>query len=332
MTGLLAPPPPPSAGAPPSPTSPPPAPLPPYGFQFNGASDACTNSGLYHGAECRDGGVGSVYPHYCDYGSQYTKCGARPYHNNGEIIGDDSCIYAHNGQCEDGGPGSSFYTDVDVNGFEYQAAACAYATDRTDCEPIGGLRTLQSLGPLSYAYPGQPHPPLPLPPPSPPSSPPPPPPAYTFASCVDTCGYTTLCSDGGAGAHLVVSNGVRQFMCDYGTQCAQCGTRRDELLIASDSCTLDDGTGCARNGLCEDTVASGSAGYGTDTADRAHAVRQVAGEYPDATTRRTTSGSSARGCAWSTTRTRAAARRLATPSTHRRAARRCSTLRPDQRL
>jgi len=70
VTGLLAPPPPPSPGAPPQPPSPPPAPLPPYGFQFNGASDACTNSGLYHGAECRDGGVGSVYPHYCDYGSQ----------------------------------------------------------------------------------------------------------------------------------------------------------------------------------------------------------------------------------------------------------------------
>ena len=92
--------------------------------------------------------------------AQYTKCGARPYHNNGEIIGDDRCIYANNGQCEDGGVGSSFYTDVDANGFEYQAAACGYATDRTDCEPIGGLRTLQSLGPLSYAYPGQPHPPL----------------------------------------------------------------------------------------------------------------------------------------------------------------------------
>lgn len=150
--------------------------------------------------------------------AQYTKCGARPYHNNGEIIGDDRCIYANNGQCEDGGVGSSFYTDVDANGFEYQAAACGYATDRTDCEPIGGLRTLQSLGPLSYAYPGQPHPPLPHPPPSPPSSPPPPPPAYTFASCVDTCGYTTLCSDGGAGAHLVRTDSVREFKCDYGTQ------------------------------------------------------------------------------------------------------------------
>ena len=246
VTGVLAPPPPPSYNPPP-PSPPPPLPLPPYGEQFNGASDACTNAGLYHGAECRDGGVGSVYPHYCDYAHRHvfafnprcnatlakrttsparvtppsvrdTKCGARPYHNNGEIIGDDSCIYAHNGQCEDGGVGSSFYTDVDVNGFEYQAAACGYATDKTDCEPIGGLRTLQSLGPLSYAFPGQPHPPMPIPPPSPPSSPPPPPPAYTFASCVDTCTYLTQCSDGGAGAHLVVSNGVREFKCNYGTQ------------------------------------------------------------------------------------------------------------------
>ena len=70
VTGILAPPPPPSPGHPSASPRPPPAPLPPYGAQFNGNSDACTNAGLYHGAECRDGGPGSVFPHYCDYGSQ----------------------------------------------------------------------------------------------------------------------------------------------------------------------------------------------------------------------------------------------------------------------
>ena len=170
---------------------------------------------------------------------------------------------------------------MDERGVEYEAAACGYATDKTDCESLAGLRTLESLGPLSYAYPGQPHPPMPSPPPSPPSSPPPPPPAFAFVSCLDTCADTSgVCSDGGAGAMLQLVNGARRFTCDYGTSCAACGARRDELFVATDSCTIN-GVACGRNGQCDDTVANGLAGYGTDASDCGpRAVRQVAGAYP----------------------------------------------------
>jgi hypothetical protein len=137
VTGKIAPPPPPSPTDPPLPPLSPPAPHPPYGFRFNGATDACKNAGVYTGNECRDGGVGSVFPPYCDYGSQvsymlplkpypcilptclhtpalphtgvcaraqYTNCGPRDFVANGAIIGDDSCpSLANNGDCEDGG-------------------------------------------------------------------------------------------------------------------------------------------------------------------------------------------------------------------------------------
>lgn len=62
VTGLLAPPPPPLPDHPPEPPSIPPNPLPPWGFQFNGATDGCRTAGLYRGAQCRDGGLGSIYP------------------------------------------------------------------------------------------------------------------------------------------------------------------------------------------------------------------------------------------------------------------------------
>lgn len=62
VTGLIAPPPPPDPPPPPIAPSPPPAPLPPFGQQFNGASDACTNSGVYHGSFCRDGALLPLAP------------------------------------------------------------------------------------------------------------------------------------------------------------------------------------------------------------------------------------------------------------------------------
>lgn len=69
VTGLVASPPPtPPPHTPEPPTSPPP-PLPPWNSAFNGRSDACEAAGLIV-RECRDGGVGSLYPSYCDYGSQ----------------------------------------------------------------------------------------------------------------------------------------------------------------------------------------------------------------------------------------------------------------------
>lgn len=70
VTGRIAPPPPPPPPLPVAPPSPHPPPNSPFNVAFSGATDACMQAGIYTGAECRDGGLGSVYPPYCDYGSQ----------------------------------------------------------------------------------------------------------------------------------------------------------------------------------------------------------------------------------------------------------------------
>lgn len=62
VTGHIAPPPPPATPSPTSPPLSPPNPLPPFGDQFNGATDSCATAGIYQHYECRDGGVGSIYP------------------------------------------------------------------------------------------------------------------------------------------------------------------------------------------------------------------------------------------------------------------------------
>lgn len=70
VKAINAPPSPPTPALPPTPPASPPSPLPPWGEQFNGATDSCCTAGFYCGAECRDGGVGSTFPPVCGYGSQ----------------------------------------------------------------------------------------------------------------------------------------------------------------------------------------------------------------------------------------------------------------------
>lgn len=73
VTGMGLPPSPPPPTAPPAPPAPPPNPSPPLSeFRFHGATDTCNTRGIYTGVECRDGGINSVYPPVCDYGSQVT--------------------------------------------------------------------------------------------------------------------------------------------------------------------------------------------------------------------------------------------------------------------
>ena len=251
------PPSPPPPSSPPLPPRPPPSPSPPISeFRFNGATDSCRRSQIYMGSQCRDGGVGSVYPPVCDYGSQVELCGHRPDVGNGAAVGDNTCPTARNGQCEDGGPGTSFLA-TDANGNDF--AVCEFATDLDDC-PIRFVH----YGPLTYSNAKKP--PLPPRPPPPPQPPPriitPPPPPYVFASCVNTCGYVvdsdgSICSDGGLGAYLVDD----VFQCDYGTQCNQCGPRNDVQTLSANVGTY------AMNGVCDDTVSYGQAGYGQDTKD-----------------------------------------------------------------
>ena len=275
VTGHIAPPPPPSPEAPPLPPAPPPSPLPPWGEQFNGANDGCSNAGVYVGSECRDGGVGSIFPPYCDFGSQHTYCGPRQYVGQNSVIGDDSCEHANDGVCQDGGPSSVYYTDAQGK----QASLCRYATDKTDCPE----RRLTTLGPLSFSNAGRPA--APLPPPLPPRPPPLLPPAG-FTACNQTCVNPVdalVCSDGGEGAMLIDldGSGTMGFACDYGTQCDVCGTRLQVAQAGSDSYSG------SRNGVCEDTVVGGPAGYSTDMTD-CKGVRNVqykAGPflyYPDA--------------------------------------------------
>lgn len=198
------PPSPPLPSQPPAPPSPPPSPRPPISTQrFHGATDGCINAGIYDGTECRDGGVGSVFPPVCDYGSSHTLCGPRPDVGNNAVIGDNSCASANNGVCEDGGAGSLFTIDADARA----VSLCSYAQDQSDCP----LRRV-TYGPMTFS--SAQSPPVPAPPLTKPGSPPPTPPPFTFVSCAVTCSYTTICSDGGLNSYLV--DGA--FMCNYGTQ------------------------------------------------------------------------------------------------------------------
>jgi len=104
----------------------------------------------------------------------------------------NTCDYSGDGDCDDGGPGSEF-------------TSCVLGSDCADC---GGDAT---------------NAPRPLPPP--PSSPPSPPgqgistPADTGRStCTNTCNYhfDGDCDDGGPGSEYT--------SCDFGTDCADCGS------------------------------------------------------------------------------------------------------------
>lgn len=70
VRGVHAPPPMPDPPLPPSPPTPPPTPRPPRVGRFHGATEGCALYGVYIGPQCRDGGVGSIYPPLCPYGSQ----------------------------------------------------------------------------------------------------------------------------------------------------------------------------------------------------------------------------------------------------------------------
>lgn len=65
------PPSPPPPRVPPLPPGPPPSPSPPLSeYRFHGATESCVTTGTYTGDECRDGGVGSIFPPVCQYGTQ----------------------------------------------------------------------------------------------------------------------------------------------------------------------------------------------------------------------------------------------------------------------
>ena len=131
VQGAAAPPTPPPPVDPPAPPlgPPPPSPL----LTFSGASERCRDNGVYSGNECRDGGLRSIMPQLCAYGSQLEACGVRLDIGDGGVFGGDSCegTAVRNGVCEDGGTGSSFYTDPNGN----EVSVCSLGTDHSDCPP-----------------------------------------------------------------------------------------------------------------------------------------------------------------------------------------------------
>ena len=248
VASVLPPSPPPPAD-PPTPPTPPPSPSPPISeYRFHGATDTCRSRRIYLGNECRDGGVGSVYPPVCDYGSSVRLCGFREDIGNHAAFGDNSCETSNNGECEDGAPGTSYFA-TDAEGKQF--SVCAYGTDRDDCP----TRYIE-YGPLTYS--NAPKPPFPPRPPSPPVPPSASPPPYTFSACKDNCSYTGVtCTDGGLGAFLIED----EFKCDYGTQCQRCGARFNVATIGADVPPY------AMNNVCDDPISYGQAGYGHDTTD-----------------------------------------------------------------
>ncbi len=136
---------------------------------------------------CDDGGPGAEYGD-CAYGTDCTDCGARdgsapapapaPTPTTGAAGCSDTCWWAGDGFCDDGGPGSEY-------------AACDYGTDCTDCGARDGSA------------------PAPAPSPTPTGT----------GGCSNTCSWAGdgVCDDGGPGSEFAA--------CDYGTDCADCGSR-----------------------------------------------------------------------------------------------------------
>ena len=102
------------------------------GFRLPGS---CTDECDYASqGQCNDGGPGAEFTS-CEYGTDCTDCGFRvmppplppqlppqsPPQSPAALC-NDLCVYASDGDCDDGGPG-----------FEY--ADCLYGTDCTDCSP-----------------------------------------------------------------------------------------------------------------------------------------------------------------------------------------------------
>jgi hypothetical protein len=124
-----------ASGAPaePAPGDPPPAPIGDGPADMAGAPDAagCSDSCYWaHDGICDDGGPGAEYID-CAYGTDCGDCGPRTGDGPDAFPGepapggglcDDSCYWAYDGECDDGGPGALY-------------VACAYGTDCGDCGP-----------------------------------------------------------------------------------------------------------------------------------------------------------------------------------------------------
>ncbi len=140
--------------------------------------------------------------------------------SGGVGVCNDLCIFAFDGECDDGGPGSNY-------------AVCDYGSDCGDCGPreAGGAGAAGESG--------------------------------ENLVCTDTCQFAGdgECDDGGPGADYAV--------CDYGTDCTDCGARDARTApvggeLCLNSCRF------AFDGECDDGGPGSQyseCGIGTDCAD-----------------------------------------------------------------
>lgn len=97
---------------------------------FNGCSNLCWHASDGH---CDDGGLGSVLPSKCDYGSDCSDCGVRA---ETTTVCTDTCRTAKDGICQD--------ESDDVG--DVADRTCAFGTDCSDCAP----RNITSYGKVSW--------------------------------------------------------------------------------------------------------------------------------------------------------------------------------------
>ncbi|HJL18008.1 MAG TPA: hypothetical protein RMH99_20250 [Sandaracinaceae bacterium LLY-WYZ-13_1] len=132
-------------GAPSEPADDPDPEAPPAGDPASGCTDTCRWA--TDGA-CDDGGAGAAYS-VCALGTDCSDCGPRDGSPAPEPTTDetdeaephpggsctDTCVYAGDGDCDDGGPGADY-------------ALCAYGSDCTDCGPRGTTADAEPTGAL----------------------------------------------------------------------------------------------------------------------------------------------------------------------------------------
>ena len=108
-------------------TFPPPSPPAPF---------VCSNTCRYaNDNDCDDGGPGAEYA-ICDFATDCADCQRQQYQTfpppspPTPFACTDTCVYASDSDCDDGGPGSEY-------------AACSFATDCTDCPRLPPETQLQ---------------------------------------------------------------------------------------------------------------------------------------------------------------------------------------------
>ena len=226
----------------------------------------CTNTCRHaHDGDCDDGGPGADY-NLCEYGTDCADCGPRPADEAPEDGGSESilaqqqaespepdedgmlctntCVHAHDGDCDDGGPDSDY-------------SLCEYGTDCADCGPRPADEAPEDESVGAFAIPQQAESPEPN---------------EDGMLCTNTCrhAHDGDCDDGGPGADF--------DLCEYGTDCADCGPRPPQQdsssgadsshssseMICSNTCEYADDGDCDDGGpgsdydLCD---------YGTDCND-----------------------------------------------------------------